>query len=59
VPVFECEEPVKPRCVETDPRHLPLLELEPDNCYPYGGEEEEEGEAITFCGQPCAADSSY
>jgi GcrA cell cycle regulator len=59
VPVFECEEPVKLRCVETDPRHLPLLELEPDNCrYPHGGEEEE-GEAITFCGQPCAADSSY
>jgi hypothetical protein len=58
VPVFECEQPVKLRCVETDPRHLSLLELEPGDCrYPYGGDEE--GEAITFCDQPCAADSSY
>jgi GcrA cell cycle regulator len=58
VPAFECEEPVKLRCVDTDPRHLSLLELEPGDCrYPYGGDEE--GEAITFCGQPCAADSSY
>jgi GcrA cell cycle regulator len=58
VPAFEREEPVKLRCVETYPRHLPLLELEPGDCrYPYGGDEE--GEAITFCGQPCAVDSSY
>ena len=57
-PVFEREETVKLRCVETNPRHLSLLELEPGDCrYPYGGDEE--GEAITFCGQPCAADSSY
>jgi GcrA cell cycle regulator len=57
-PVFECEETVKLRCVETNPRHLSLPELEPGDCrYPYGGDEE--GEAITFCGQPCTADSSY
>ena len=50
--------PVKLRCVETDPRHLTLPELEPGDCrYPYGGDEE--GEAITFCGQPCGEDSSY
>ena len=50
--------PPKLRCVETDPRHLSLLELEPGDCrYPYGGDEE--GEAITFCGQPCSESSSY
>jgi GcrA cell cycle regulator len=43
VPAFECEEPVKLRCVDTDPRHLSLLELEPGDCrYPYGGDEEGE-----------------
>ena len=58
VPVFEREETVKLRCVEANPRHLTLPELEPGDCrYPYGGDED--GEAITFCGQPCAADSSY
>jgi GcrA cell cycle regulator len=58
VPVFEREETLKLRCVETNPRHLTLLELEPGDCrYPYGGDED--GEAITFCAQPCAADSSY
>ena len=58
MPVFEREETVKLRCVETDPRHLSLLELEPGDCrYPYGGDVE--GEAITFCGQPCGEDSSY
>jgi GcrA cell cycle regulator len=58
VPAFEREETVKLRCVETDPRHLSLLELEPGDCrYPYGGDEE--GEAITFCGRLCSKDSSY
>jgi GcrA cell cycle regulator len=58
MPVFECEETAKLRCIETDPRHLTLLELEPGDCrYPYGGDEE--GEAITFCGQPCREGSSY
>jgi GcrA cell cycle regulator len=58
VPVFAREETVKLRCVETDPRHLSLPELEPGDCrYPYGGDAE--GEAITFCGQPCREDSSY
>jgi GcrA cell cycle regulator len=57
-PVFEREETVKLRCVETNPRHLSLPELGPGDCrYPYGGDEE--GEAITFCGQPCREDSSY
>lgn len=58
MPVFERVESVKLRCVETDPRHLSLTELEPGDCrYPYGGDEE--GEAITFCGQPRRQGSSY
>jgi GcrA cell cycle regulator len=57
-PVFEREEPVKLRCVEIDPRHLSMLELEPGDCrYPYGGDEDDE--AITFCGHPCREGSSY
>ena len=61
VPVFKEIGPVKPiklRCVEIEPRHLSLVELERGDCrYPYGGDEE--GEAITFCGHPCRAGSSY
>jgi GcrA cell cycle regulator len=58
MPVFKREETLTLRCVETDPRHLSLLQLEPGDCrYPYGGEEE--GEAITFCGRPCCEGSSY
>jgi GcrA cell cycle regulator len=58
VPVFEREETVKLRCVETDPRHLTLPELESGDCrYPYGGDEE--GEAITFCGRPCPKDQCF
>ena len=58
MPVFKREETLTLRCVETDPRHLSLLELEPGDCrYPYGGDEE--GEAITFCGRPCREESSY
>ena len=46
MPVFEREETFPLRCVETDPRHLSLLQLEPGDCrYPYGGDAE--GEAIT------------
>ena len=57
MPVFE-PEPVKLRCVEIDPRHLSLVDLEPGDCrYPYGGDEE--GEAITFCGHPRREGSSY
>src|SRR6202020_1127158 len=38
MPAFERDETIKLRCVETDPRHLSLLELEPGDCrYPYGG----------------------
>jgi len=58
VPIFERTETVKLRCVEIDPRHVSLTDLEPDDCrYPYGGEEE--GEAITFCGHPRRQGSSY
>ena len=58
MPNFERAEPAALRCVEVDPRHLSLPELERDDCrYPYGGDEE--GEAITFCGHPCRDGSSY
>jgi GcrA cell cycle regulator len=58
LPVFERTEKVKLRCVEINPRHLSLGELERGDCrYPYGGDEE--GEAITFCGHPRRAGSSY
>jgi len=58
MPNFERAEPVTLRCVEVDPRHLSLLELERADCrYPYGGDEE--GEAITFCGHPRRNGSSY
>lgn len=58
VPVFKEAKPVKLRCVEIEPRHLSLIELEREHCrYPYGGDEE--GEAITFCGHPRRAGSSY
>jgi GcrA cell cycle regulator len=49
---------IKLRCVEIDPRHLSLTELERDDCrYPYGGDED--GGAITFCGHPRRHGSSY
>ena len=58
MPTFERTETVKLRCVEIDPRHVSLTDLEPGDCrYPYGGDEE--GEAITFCGHPRRQDSSY
>jgi GcrA cell cycle regulator len=42
------------RCVEIEPRHLSLIELEPNDCrYPYGDDQ------ITFCGHPKMAGSSY
>ena len=51
-------EPLNLRCVEIEPRHLSLVELEHGDCrYPYGGDEE--GEAITFCGHPRHTGSSY
>jgi GcrA cell cycle regulator len=57
-PFFECAETLKLRCVEIDPRHLSLIELERGDCrYPYGGDGE--GEAITFCGHPRRKGSSY
>ena len=61
VPAFKDLGPVKPvklRCVEIEPRHLSLVELEQGDCrYPYGGDEEDE--VITFCGHPRRAGSSY
>jgi GcrA cell cycle regulator len=57
-PVFEPVKPFKLRCVEIVPRHVSLLDLQPDDCrYPYGGDEE--GEVITFCAHPRQPDSSY
>jgi GcrA cell cycle regulator len=57
-PVLKEMKPVKLRCVGVEPRHLSLVELEKGDCrYPYGGDEE--GEAITFCGHPRRAGSSY
>jgi len=48
----------KLRCAAVEPRHLSLVELEAGDCrYPYGGDEE--GEAVTFCGRPRHAGSSY
>jgi GcrA cell cycle regulator len=58
VPNFEREDVPKLRCVDVEPRHLSLIELETSDCrYPYGGDEE--GEAITFCGHSRREDSSY
>ena len=57
-PVFREVVPVKLRCVDIEPRHLSLIELERGDCrYPYGGDEE--NEAITFCGHPRRSGSSY
>jgi GcrA cell cycle regulator len=58
MPRFEREDTVKLRCVEIDPRHLSLMDLEPGDCrYPYGGDED--GVAITFCGHPQRRGTSY
>ena len=58
MPVLERTEMVKLRCVEIDPRHLSLVDLERGDCrYPYGGDTD--GEAITFCGHPRREGSSY
>jgi GcrA cell cycle regulator len=58
IPLFQAYELPKLRCVEINPRHLALVDLEAGDCrYPYGGDEE--GEAITFCGHPQQDDSRY
>jgi hypothetical protein len=58
VPVFEKAPPVELRCVEIEPRHLSLVELEHGDCrYPYGGDSD--GEPITFCGHRRRPGSSY
>ena len=58
VPLFKEAKPLKLRCVEVEPRHLSVIELEKDDCrYPYGGDEE--NEAITFCGHPRRPGSAY
>jgi GcrA cell cycle regulator len=57
-PALERAEPTRRRCVDVDPRHRLLLELEGNDCrYPYGGDEE--AEAITFCGHRRRKGSSY
>src|SRR5437870_4946485 len=57
-PVFVQVEQAQLRCVEVDPRHLTVVELERRDCrFPYGGDSE--GEAITFCGRPRRKSSSY
>jgi GcrA cell cycle regulator len=58
VPEFERVETPALRCVDIEPRHLSLAELEAGDCrYPYGGDAD--GEAITFCGHPKREDCSY
>jgi hypothetical protein len=58
MPLFREVVPVKLRCIDIEPRHLSLVELKRGDCrYPYGGDEE--NEAITFCGHPRRAGSSY
>jgi GcrA cell cycle regulator len=58
MPVLESVEPVKLRCVQIDPRHLSLVDLEAGDCrFPYGGDKEDE--AITFCGHPRRQGTSY
>src|SRR6266702_6256006 len=57
-PLFGKIESIRLRCVEVEPRHLALTELEHGDCrYPFGGDSE--GEAITFCGHPRRLGSSY
>lgn len=57
-PVFKEVVPIELRCVDIEPRHLSLIELERGDCrYPYGGDQE--NETITFCGHPCHPGSSY
>lgn len=47
-------EQYKLRCVEIEPRHLPLIDLELGDCrYPYGDD------VVTFCGHPKQDGSSY
>ena len=58
MPIWKRKKMPKLRCVEIDPRHLSLSDLEASDCrYPYGGDED--GAAITFCGHPCRPGSSY
>lgn len=48
------QEPATLRCVEIDPRHLSLIELESNDCrWPYG-----DG-PFTFCGHPKFQDGPY
>lgn len=57
-PVLKTQPLSELRCVDVEPRHLTLMELECGDCrYPYGGDEE--GETITFCGRRCQPGSSY
>jgi GcrA cell cycle regulator len=56
--IFKPVKTARLRCVEIDPHHLSLVELQRGDCrYPYGGDQE--GEAISFCGHPQRQGSSY
>ncbi len=58
IPPFKDVVPVELRCVDIQPRHLSLIELECGDCrYPYGGDGA--NEPITFCGHPRRPGSSY
>src|SRR5258708_18793280 len=58
MPIWKRKKMPKLRCVEIDPRHLSLSDLEASDCrYPYGGGEE--GEATTLFGPPPPHGSRY
>jgi GcrA cell cycle regulator len=53
-PGMPVNKPPELRCVEANPRNIPLLDLEPGQCrWPYG-----DG-PFTFCGYPALTDLSY
>lgn len=53
-PVVSDSQREKLRCIEIEPRHLSLIDLEPGDCrYPYG-----DG-PMTFCGHPKLDGASY
>src|SRR5260370_20393343 len=58
MPIWKRKKMPKLRCVEIDPRHLSLSDLEASDCrYPYGGDEG--GEALTLFGHPRHHGSKY
>src|SRR5258708_28958342 len=58
MPIWKRKKMPKLRCVEIDPRHLSLSDLEASDCrYPYGGHAE--GECPTLCRYHVRHGSSY